>query len=134
MAKTAIDEGHPQFGGIYVGDITLPNVKEAFEASDFTLIIGSLKTDFNTASFSYRIAPTGLVELHNDKTLIQYATYPNAGYRSLLPKLIPHMAKVAKEKNPDHFVDRAAHGGLTLSVPGDPSRSQSLITHDEFVS
>jgi pyruvate decarboxylase len=49
MGKTAIDESHPQFGGIYVGTITLPEVKEAFESADFILSIGALKTDFNTA-------------------------------------------------------------------------------------
>ena len=49
MGKTAINEDHPQFGGIYVGEITIPGVKEAFESADFILSLGSLKTDFNTA-------------------------------------------------------------------------------------
>lgn len=71
MGKTALDETHPQFGGIYVGDITNPAVKEAVESADFTLYIGALKSDFNTGSFSWRIAPEDTVELHSDHTLIQ---------------------------------------------------------------
>jgi pyruvate decarboxylase len=55
MGKTAINEAHPQFGGIYVGDITIPAVKEAFESADFILSIGSLKTDFNTAVSTYSL-------------------------------------------------------------------------------
>lgn len=49
MGKTSIEEDHAQFGGIYIGSITMPPVKEAFESSDFILSIGSLKSDFNTA-------------------------------------------------------------------------------------
>ena len=59
MGKTAIDENHPQFGGIYIGSITVPPVKEAFEGADFILSIGSLKSDFNTGvrlAFQYLAA------------------------------------------------------------------------------
>lgn len=71
MGKTAIDEQHPQFRGIYVGDITVPPVKEAVESADFTLYIGALKSDFNTGSFSYHIPAEDSVELHSDHTQIQ---------------------------------------------------------------
>jgi pyruvate decarboxylase len=71
MGKTAIDEQHPQFGGIYVGDITIDSVKEAVESSDFTLYVGSLKSDFNTGSFSWHIEPENTVELHSDMTVVQ---------------------------------------------------------------
>ena len=40
MGKTAIDEQHPQFGGIYVGEITKPEVKEAVESSDLIIYVG----------------------------------------------------------------------------------------------
>lgn len=48
MGKAALDENHPQFGGIYIGSVSMEPVKEAFESSDFILSIGSLKGDFNT--------------------------------------------------------------------------------------
>lgn len=75
MGKTAIDEQHPQFGGIYVGDITIDSVKEAVESSDFTLYVGSLKSDFNTGSFSWHIVPENTVELHSDMTVVQVRAY-----------------------------------------------------------
>lgn len=71
MGKTAIDEQHPQFGGIYVGDITVDSVKHAVETADFNLYIGALKSDFNTGSFSWHIKPEETVELHSDHTTIQ---------------------------------------------------------------
>lgn len=62
----------------------------------------------------------------------QYATYPDAGYQSLLPKLTAAMAKVAAMKNKSHQVYRPAHGGLTQNVPATPTQKQAVITQDEF--
>lgn len=74
MGKTAIDEQHPQFGGIYVGELTKPDVREAVESADFTLYIGALKSDFNTGSFSWHITPEDTVELHSDYTQVQVSS------------------------------------------------------------
>jgi pyruvate decarboxylase len=63
---------------------------------------------------------------------LQYATYPDAGYQSLLPKLIPEMAKIAAMKDKYHLVHRTAHGGLTQHVPSTPSMKEDIITQDEF--
>ena len=71
MGKSALSENHPQFGGIYVGDITVAPVKAAVESSDFVLYVGSLKSDFNTGSFSWHIVPEHSIELHSDHTIIQ---------------------------------------------------------------
>lgn len=68
MGKTAIDESHPQFGGLCaspvlnvlptpmltlasedVGDITVPNVKEAVEKADLTISIGTIASDCELA-------------------------------------------------------------------------------------
>jgi pyruvate decarboxylase len=40
MGKAAMDENSAQFGGNYVGSITMPGVKEAFENADFVLSLG----------------------------------------------------------------------------------------------
>lgn len=48
MGKGALNETHPNFGGVYIGDISLPNVKNAVESSDCVLSIGALLSDFNT--------------------------------------------------------------------------------------
>jgi pyruvate decarboxylase len=48
MGKGAINETNPNYGGVYIGAISLPEVKEAVEASDCVLSIGALLSDFNT--------------------------------------------------------------------------------------
>lgn len=48
MGKGAIDETHPRYGGVYIGEISLPDVKKKVEESDCILSIGALLSDFNT--------------------------------------------------------------------------------------
>ncbi|KAK9898845.1 pyruvate decarboxylase [Cystobasidium minutum MCA 4210] len=132
MGKTAIDEQHPQFGGIYVGELTKPEVREAVESADFTLYVGALKSDFNTGSFSWHITPEDTVELHSDHTQIQYAMYPDAGFQSILPKLIPEMAKVARTKSSSQKVAIPKNAGLSLP-PSGPA-SDDPLSQDTFWS
>ena len=42
MGKSSINEQHPRFGGVYIGSITEPKVKEIVESSDCVLSIGAL--------------------------------------------------------------------------------------------
>lgn len=48
MGKGAINETHANYGGVYAGDGSLPEVKERLEAADLILTIGAIKSDFNT--------------------------------------------------------------------------------------
>jgi pyruvate decarboxylase len=50
MGKGSIDETNPHYGGVYIGEISLPDVKTAVEGSDCILSIGALLSDFNTVS------------------------------------------------------------------------------------
>lgn len=54
MGKGAIDETNPYFSGVYIGQISLPEIKNAVEGSDLVLSVGALLSDFNTVSASSR--------------------------------------------------------------------------------
>ena len=43
MGKGAVNETHPNYGGVYAGDGSQPDVKERVESADLILSIGSLK-------------------------------------------------------------------------------------------
>jgi len=43
MGKGAVNETHPNYGGVYAGDGSQPEVKERVEASDLILTIGAIK-------------------------------------------------------------------------------------------
>ena len=87
MGKSAIDETHPQYGGIYVGSLTAPHVRDAVERADLLITIGALQSDFNTGNFTYRTPRESTIELHSDKTIISYSHYPGIGMKRLLPQL-----------------------------------------------
>lgn len=43
MSKSSIDETNPRFGGVYVGSLTRPDIKEAVESSDLIISVGALQ-------------------------------------------------------------------------------------------
>ncbi|KAJ7742605.1 thiamine diphosphate-binding protein [Mycena metata] len=87
MGKTAVSETYERYGGIYVGSVSHPDVKEKIESAKLILSIGSVKSDFNTANFSNRSIPSRTVELHSDHTKVQHAVFPAIGMKQLLPRL-----------------------------------------------
>ncbi|EJU00145.1 pyruvate decarboxylase [Dacryopinax primogenitus] len=88
MGKAAISETHPNFGGVYVGDISLPSVREAFESADFVLAIGTMKSDFNSGSFTWRMPGERTVELHSDHVVFQYGRFEGVTFQTILPLLV----------------------------------------------
>ncbi|OAX42334.1 pyruvate decarboxylase [Rhizopogon vinicolor AM-OR11-026] len=93
MGKTAVSEEHERYGGIYVGSITQPSIKEKVEGAKLILSIGALKSDFNTGMFTYHIPTARTVELHSDQTLIRHGHFPGIGMKLLLPKLTERLSK-----------------------------------------
>ncbi|OSX56554.1 hypothetical protein POSPLADRAFT_1160081 [Postia placenta MAD-698-R-SB12] len=87
MGKTAVDESYERYGGIYVGSISHPDIKEKVESAKLILSIGALKSDFNTGNFTYHIPASRTIELHSDHIRVQFAMFPGIGMKRLLPKL-----------------------------------------------
>lgn len=88
MGKSAVNESHPRFGGVYVGSLSEPSVKEAVESADLILSVGALLSDFNTGSFSYSYKTKNIVEFHSDYTKIRQATFPGVQMKEALNSLL----------------------------------------------
>ncbi|KAI1463538.1 pyruvate decarboxylase [Daldinia caldariorum] len=91
MGKSAIDETHPNFGGVYAGTASAPAVKEMVEGSDLVISIGSLKSDFNTAGFSYRLSQLTSIDLHSDHCIVRYSEYPGVRMKGVLRKIVDRL-------------------------------------------
>jgi len=87
MGKTAVDENYNRYGGIYVGSLTPPHIKDKVENAKLIVSIGSLGSDFNTGNFSYNIPVSRHIELHSTYTQVQYARFEEVGMKHLLPRL-----------------------------------------------
>lgn len=88
MGKSAVNELHPRFGGVYVGSLSEPSVKEAVESADLILSVGALLSDFNTGSFSYSYKTKNIVEFHSDYTKIRQASFPGVQMKEALNELL----------------------------------------------
>ncbi|KAF5369488.1 hypothetical protein D9758_002644 [Tetrapyrgos nigripes] len=123
MGKTAVDETYERYGGIYVGSISHPEIKEKVESAKLILSIGSLKSDFNSGNFTYSIPTTRTVELHSSWTKIRYAGFPGIGMKQLLPKLTKRL----------HEVNAAARQiEVPKFVATVPEESDDVISHNWF--
>lgn len=123
MGKTAVSEEHERYGGIYIGSVTDPSIKERVENANLILSIGALKSDFNTGMFTYHIPATHTIELHSDHTLVRHAKFPGIGMKSLLPKLTERLSKYQE-------------GASRIPVPhyklDVPKESDDKISHAYF--
>lgn len=95
MGKGGVDEQHPRFGGVYVGTLSYPEVKEAVELADLILSVGGLMSDFNTGSFLYLYRTKNVIEFHSDYTKIRTATYPGVQMKETLQHLLKRAGEAA---------------------------------------
>lgn len=47
MGKGAVNETHSNYGGVYAGEGSQPEVKKRVEASDLILTIGAIKVSYH---------------------------------------------------------------------------------------
>ncbi|KAI0098862.1 thiamine pyrophosphate enzyme [Nemania sp. FL0031] len=113
MGKSAIDETHPCYGGVYAGSASHPAIKQAVEASDLVLSIGALKSDFNTAGFSYRLSQLNTIDFHSDHCVVRYSEYPGVKMRGVLRKIAERVdtAQLKALPAPSGFVNPADEQG-----------------------
>ncbi|KAI2602948.1 pyruvate decarboxylase [Hypoxylon fragiforme] len=117
MGKGAINETHPSFGGVYAGSASSPAVKDMVEGSDLVISVGALKSDFNTAGFSYRLSQLTSIDLHSDHCIVRYSEYPGVCMKGVLRKVIdqldvaqikalppPKFQELSTESNPDEVI------------------------------
>ncbi|KAJ5924684.1 Pyruvate decarboxylase [Penicillium verhagenii] len=120
MGKGAVNETHQNFGGVYAGDGSNPGVREVVESSDLILSIGAIKSDFNTAGFTYRIGQLKTIDFHSNYVRVRYSEYPEINMKGVLRKVIQQMGKLSTTPTPR----------INNALPKDEEKSTSqTITH-----
>ncbi|KAF2752124.1 pyruvate decarboxylase-like protein [Sporormia fimetaria CBS 119925] len=100
MGKGAVNETLPNFGGVYAGDGSNRGVKERVESSDLILSIGAVKSDFNTAGFTYRISQLNTIDFHSYGVKVRYSEYPGVRMNGVLKKVTSKMGKLNIQAGP----------------------------------
>ncbi|OTA65855.1 thiamine pyrophosphate enzyme [Hypoxylon sp. EC38] len=124
MGKGAINETHPNFGGVYSGSASSPAIKEMVEGSDLVISIGSMKSDFNTAGFSYRMSQLATIDLHSDHCIVRYSEYPGVRMKGVLRKVIDRVDLTRVKALPAPKIERP-------EIKCDP---QAVISQEWFWS
>ncbi|KAF2663452.1 pyruvate decarboxylase [Microthyrium microscopicum] len=122
MGKGAVDESMPNYAGIYAGSGSAPKVKERVEASDLVITVGSIKSDFNTSGFTYKVSTLNTVDLHSNRTAVAFSEYPGVRMNGVLTSL----TKELKSKNIK--LNIVPGPKITNSIPESES-STGTITH-----
>lgn len=94
MGKSSFDEDDPRYGGVYIGELSKPDVKAAVEDSDLILSIGGLLSDYNTGAFTYHYHTTNIVEFHSDYCKVRAAVFPRVMMQNVLPKIVEGLKKI----------------------------------------
>ncbi|KAF2838508.1 pyruvate decarboxylase [Patellaria atrata CBS 101060] len=100
MGKGAVDETLPNYGGVYAGDGSNAGVRERLESSDLVLSIGAIKSDFNTAGFTYRISQLNTIDFHSNYTRVKYSEYPGVRMNGVLRKVAAKIGKLNVQEGP----------------------------------
>jgi len=120
MGKGAVSETHPNYGGVYAGNGSNQGVKEQVESSDLVLSIGAIKSDFNTAGFTYRIGQLNTIDFHSTYVRVRYSEYPETNMKGVLRKVVERMGAV----------NTAPVQPITNALPeSEKDSKQQLITH-----
>ena len=100
MGKGAVNEALPNYGGVYAGSGSNAGIKERVEASDLVLSIGAIKSDFNTAGFTYRVSQLSIIDFHSSYIRVKYSEYPGVRMQGVLQKVVARMGKLNVQPGP----------------------------------
>ena len=95
MGKGAINETLPNYGGVYAGSGSNAGVRECVESSDLVLSIGAVKSDFNTAGFSYHVSQLNTIDFHSYGVTVRYSEYPGVRMNGVIRKVAERMGKLS---------------------------------------
>jgi TPP-dependent 2-oxoacid decarboxylase len=100
LDKSAIDERHPSFIGVYAGALGRPEVQEYVEGSDCLIRLGTLPTDINLGIYTAHLDPARSVEATHDRLAIGLHTYERVRLADFVEGLA--RAELPRRTVPDH--------------------------------
>jgi len=92
MGKGIINESHPQYFGMYNGDLSSNGMQERVEASDCILSFGTILSDFNTGGFTSKLKANATIEIHSNHVAIKHSIYNDLYFNAIIPALTKRLA------------------------------------------
>ena len=80
LSKSAIDETHPQFMGVFAGKMSRAEISDYVENSDCLLVLGAYISDMDTGVYSAQVDPTKVVHATDDRLRVSHHIYEKVGF------------------------------------------------------
>lgn len=84
LSKSAIDETHPQFMGVFAGKMSRQEISQYVENSDCLLVLGAYISDMDTGVYSAQVDPTKVVHATDDRLRISRHIYEKVGFAAFI--------------------------------------------------
>jgi indolepyruvate decarboxylase len=93
LGKTVLDENHPQFIGLYQGELSRPYVRQRVESADCVLTLGALMTDFNTGGFTVQLNGAKTISANIRTVKIRHHHYTDVCLRDFILSLAERLPR-----------------------------------------
>jgi len=128
MAKSVLDEQHPNFVGMYDGALMNPEVRDFVEGCDKVLVVGAMMSGLNTDAFTARLDPFRTITIRHHRTEVGGKIFANVEIGELLVELARRLPTRAwpriRPRSPEPVVGEG----------GDPISAEALYPRwDSFV-
>ena len=134
MAKSVLDEQHPQYVGLYDGALMNEGVRAFVEGADRVLVIGSALSDFNTGAFTAKLDPRRTITLAHHHAVIDGKTYAEVELGELLQALARRVPQRPwKTLAPAALGTAESHGDAPITVDALYPRWQSFLKPEDIV-
>ena len=84
LSKSAIDETHPQFMGVFAGRMSREEISSYVESSDCLLVLGAYISDMDTGVYSAQMDQTKVVHATDDSLRISRHIYEKVGFKDFV--------------------------------------------------
>src|SRR6516162_5267247 len=102
MDKSVLDESHPQYIGMYDGQLMNEEIRAFVESCDCVLGIGAMLTDFNSGAFTARIDRVKSINILHNSVRVGAALYPNVEMKDALAALARKLTRKQVEAPKRH--------------------------------
>ena len=109
LGKSAVDETHPLFVGLYEGAMGREEVTQYVEDSDCILMLGAFMTDINLGIYTAQLDVRNVIYATSEHLQISYHQYPNVPLGDFLSKVIVANPGPDRRHIPEHLHLKKPH-------------------------
>lgn len=109
LGKSAVDETHPLFVGLYEGAMGREEVTHYVEDSDCILMLGAFMTDINLGIYTAQLDVRNVIYATSEQLQISYHQFPNVPLADFLGKVIAANPSPARRHIPDQLHLKKPH-------------------------